>query len=676
MHLKTNIGAPMKKLIFSAGHMNKRLLIALILLTVFCGEGWGATYYVSYSLGSDANNGTSIDTPWKYHPDSYALSSGTSAAKRETFQAGDVIYMRCGDSWPATTLASVMMQPGGGVNGTEDSPIHTTCDCTLFGDGTQNLPIIKNATVYSETWTTTGTNNEYSIACTTHPYIVYNGDTQMIEGTVNTLPDNGWAWSDSTLTVRLPNGVDPTGGNVEAGYGSAIYQNGANYRKYSKIHFQYGTNTNAVGRTYNSIGTTFEACLFSRGASTSFYDLGSTTNSTYTSNTFIGGGLETTAFMITNSVNPTIQYNTFSGYAYSPAAKNGAVLIKIQGTTYGGDVSRNSATTPYGNQPGLATAIQGSAGIYILGTAHNNNIHHNDMRYMYNGRAHTGDDYAYGYGLLVSGGAYENDFYSNYFYKCYQSIGDFVTSGAGGNKYYHNISEKSLTNSFAVWSAPASEYVVPVFSNNTILHSPDRDAIGIDYFGGHAMGSRDTSAGCVFVNNTIILLPYYNSSGVQVTGELGQYLYITHSSGYSPVITLNNNLYYDASLGSATEQWVLPNNAVGLGDGTGIISYTSEAAYKARMDEITYFTINSQEVDSIFGLDPRFISATDFHLKGSSPCINAGADVWTGTASVTDYAGTAITNGSGVLVAPGSGPDIGAYEWNLEPLLMGAYYGH
>ena len=40
-----------------------------------------------------------------------------------------------------------------------------------------------------------------------------------------------------------------------------------------------------------------------------------------------------------------------------------------------------------------------------------------------------------------------------------------------------------------------------------------------------------------------------------------------------------------------------------------------------------------------------------------------GTDVWTGTANVTDYAGTAITNAAGVLVAPGGKVDIRAYEY-------------
>ena len=63
------------------------------------------------------------------------------------------------------------------------------------------------------------------------------------------------------------------------------------------------------------------------------------------------------------------------------------------------------------------------------------------------------------------------------------------------------------------------------------------------------------------------------------------------------------------------------------------------------------------------GLDPAFISTSDLRLRAGSPCINAGTDVWTGTASITDYAGTQITNAAGVLVAPGGKVDIGAYEY-------------
>lgn len=49
---------------------------------------------------------------------------------------------------------------------------------------------------------------------------------------------------------------------------------------------------------------------------------------------------------------------------------------------------------------------------------------------------------------------------------------------------------------------------------------------------------------------------------------------------------------------------------------------------------------------------------------GASPCINAGSNAaWSGTASVTDYAGTPITDASGNIVAPGGVVDIGAYEY-------------
>lgn len=63
--------------------------------------------------------------------------------------------------------------------------------------------------------------------------------------------------------------------------------------------------------------------------------------------------------------------------------------------------------------------------------------------------------------------------------------------------------------------------------------------------------------------------------------------------------------------------------------------------------------------------DPKFIAlGTDFRLSGSSPCRNTGLNsLWSGTASVTDYAGTPITNAAGTIIAPGGTVDIGAYEY-------------
>jgi hypothetical protein len=50
----------------------------------------GTTYYVSSSGGSDSNNGTSSATPWQ------TLSNHINGG---TFSAGDVIYLKRGDTW-------------------------------------------------------------------------------------------------------------------------------------------------------------------------------------------------------------------------------------------------------------------------------------------------------------------------------------------------------------------------------------------------------------------------------------------------------------------------------------------------------------------------------------------------------------------------------------------------
>jgi hypothetical protein len=67
-------------------------------------------------------------------------------------------------------------------------------------------------------------------------------------------------------------------------------------------------------------------------------------------------------------------------------------------------------------------------------------------------------------------------------------------------------------------------------------------------------------------------------------------------------------------------------------------------------------TISSGDAHSVQS-NPLFVSPSDFHIKGSSPCINAGVDV----GLTTDYAGKAI---KGL-------PDIGAYEYSGGNKLYG-----
>ncbi|MCD9022485.1 right-handed parallel beta-helix repeat-containing protein [Cohnella silvisoli] len=77
------------------------------------------TYYVSFSAGSDSNNGTSANTPWKT----------LGKVSTQTFNAGDTILLKKGDTWTGETL----YLNGNGTN---------TNWITLSSYGTGNKPKI------------------------------------------------------------------------------------------------------------------------------------------------------------------------------------------------------------------------------------------------------------------------------------------------------------------------------------------------------------------------------------------------------------------------------------------------------------------------------------------------------------------------------------------------------
>lgn len=129
---------------------------------------------------------------------------------------------------------------------------------------------------------------------------------------------------------------------------------------------------------------------------------------------------------------------------------------------------------------------------------------------------------------------------------------------------------------------------------------------------------------------------FYNaSSGTVWSLDLG-------ASGGSPAPDINNNIYYARAASSYRFQV----------EGIQRASFTAHknAGYDANG----------------YNADPKFVNAGsgDFHPESNSPGINKGANsVWSGKASITDYAGIAITNAGGTIVAPGGTVDIGAYEF-------------
>lgn len=101
--------------------MRKLSLFLLFLgYFLFAGCASATTYYISYSSGSNANNGTSQSTPWKTHPYMQTRSSctGTGNAPAYSHSAGDQFVFKQGDSWPNACFDMVIQD--GGASGNPD----------------------------------------------------------------------------------------------------------------------------------------------------------------------------------------------------------------------------------------------------------------------------------------------------------------------------------------------------------------------------------------------------------------------------------------------------------------------------------------------------------------------------------------------------------------------------
>ena len=72
------------------------------------------TYYVSYSSGSNSNNGTSENTPWKSHPYQQNAVGCAGAPPTYVHAAGDTFIFKQGDTWPNACFDMVIAAGGAG----------------------------------------------------------------------------------------------------------------------------------------------------------------------------------------------------------------------------------------------------------------------------------------------------------------------------------------------------------------------------------------------------------------------------------------------------------------------------------------------------------------------------------------------------------------------------------
>ena len=86
--------------------------MALSTLSVFLAPAWATAYYIDYSSGSNANNGTSKTTPWKSHPYMTNAAGCAGAPPSYTHAAGDVFIFKGGVTWPAACFTMTIAAGG------------------------------------------------------------------------------------------------------------------------------------------------------------------------------------------------------------------------------------------------------------------------------------------------------------------------------------------------------------------------------------------------------------------------------------------------------------------------------------------------------------------------------------------------------------------------------------
>lgn len=195
--------------------------------------------------------------------------------------------------------------------------------------------------------------------------------------------------------------------------------------------------------------------------------------------------------------------------------------------------------------------------------------------------------------------------------------------GAHDNEVYYNICHSNAVGITLGCLAGATTKNNKIYNNSLVNN---RLGIQIDLQDAGATGND--------IQNNIIA---HNTMGAKT--NYGMYIDVTTAVA-SGDITIDYNAWYD--------------NDTDFSDNSG--EGWSQGANKVEADPV-FYNINNN----------------NYKLMLPSPCRNTGNNaLWSGTASITDYAGNAITDGSGNIIA--GTVDIGAHEFPSFNAQVNPYY--
>jgi hypothetical protein len=595
-----------------------KLTISILLLLVLAVPGWGATYYMRAD-GTAANKAAATS------PNAAATSMSVAKHNSETFADGDIILL---SSQGGTYISQLTLPSSGTSLGIlydkvpEELPTFTVTDGNYCIDLNNKNYITITGLIFTGSTAyqiRTGTGTHQTVTANT-----FTANTATcVRGSIGqyftlsyntfncTAPGyvfaNTAAASDTTITHNTITGSVGTPGYCFA------------FATLTNLNF---SNNNITGFATSSYIVYFNACV-------SVVSANNTIGSQVSPNTGVAYNISgNTTFASTND---TISYE----------AGVGIVAATSTGLTFTGtNVNNGTGAAGYGWQLNCAAILTNCSANnnikdgFIIDTggnvvATNCSSHHNGTAISsYNGWRQAGS----GVLTAILCSAYNN------------AEDGFGSNGTGTLTAIRCISYLNGNTDVA--------------SSGDGFTSHDTSTLNVSYsvaYGNFKSGIGITGTG----NSTIYNNVFYNNYDIsKVTSGGGIYSSktggtqniknnITANHDYElnikPVVgvtyNLDYNCYYDSRSGV---------NAFVYND----TNYANFAAYRAAVPTKDAHSINA---------DPQFVNAsglfnvaTDFKLKPTSPCINAGVDV----GLTTDYAQ--------VTVPIGPYPDIGAYEHSSQ----------
>jgi hypothetical protein len=479
------------------------------------------------------------------------------------------------------------------------------------------------------TWTQVGATNVYQAACDWAANILYEDGVRKTFKTWNTniattdLAVNQWTL-DTTgdlVYVWASDGADPDTHTMEIGVRNQVLDtNEQSYLTIDGITLRDGNDiAGADGTTiqvgYNTVaGITIQNCTIERSAGVGI----------------LIGGVTATSFTINNC---TIRNNGMHG-------------IQVDGDFAAGTISNSTVTgNGWGSVRDSAqySGIQGHLGnINIFG----NTIYDNTSGTAFANNTNHGIYQACAHGVTAGAvNIYQNTIYDHDNGNGIKLIG---YSNVYRNLIYGNRGAGIEAGQNGTANVVYDIYYNVIYSNNS------GDA-------GSGIVEQTKGAGTISItinNNAIYKNADASCQEIAISDDVN-------------VLTIKNNIIWATDTRRTVRLSVAQTGTVAINNNLHWRGDGDPHLYNAGADH-TWVEWQGHGYDAAgVNADPLFVSATDFRLQSASPAKDVGDDtVWSGTASITDYKGTNITNGAGTIVAPGDTVDMGAMEYYAATVVL------